>query len=200
MKAKLPQNPMALVPKPIPPDWQLQIPGEHNRENAAFAAAALGVLGLSEETIKNGLESFEGVEGRLQFVREISGVKIYNDNNATTPEATIAALKALSKYGHPVSIFLIMGGSDKGLDTHELISTIQSTCKAVYLLAGTGTDRIAAELKAMQFQSIEAALKEALGAAESGDIVLFSPAFASFGMFKNEYDRNDQFLKLVAAL
>ena len=67
------------------------IPGEHNRENAALAAAALLALGLNSEEIKNGLETFIGVEGRLQLVSDRGGVKIYNDNNATTPEATIAA-------------------------------------------------------------------------------------------------------------
>src|SRR3989344_1473219 len=84
-----------IVPDSIPRDWKLRVLGEHNRENASFAVAALQALGVAEDDIRAGLESFEGVEGRLQFIREINGVKIYNDNNATTPEATIAALKAL---------------------------------------------------------------------------------------------------------
>src|SRR3990167_6282338 len=111
------------IPDQIPSDWKLNIVGEHNRENASFANAALSALGLSDEEIKAGLESFEGVEGRLQFVREIGGVKIYNDNNATTPEATIAALKALQESrikNHEVGIILIAGGSDKGLTLKAL--------------------------------------------------------------------------------
>ncbi|MEK7093009.1 MAG: Mur ligase family protein, partial [Patescibacteria group bacterium] len=80
-----------LVPGTLPADWMLQVPGEHNRHNAALAAAALLSLGLNSEQIRTGLESFEGVEGRLQLVSEKNGVKIYNDNNATTPEATVAA-------------------------------------------------------------------------------------------------------------
>ena len=86
-----------VVPPPLPNEWKLQILGEHNRTNAALAALALRMLGLQEEQIKTGFESFEAVEGRLQFVREVHGVKIYNDNNATTPEATLAALSACRK-------------------------------------------------------------------------------------------------------
>ena len=78
-----------LVPESIPSDWSLKVIGEHNRENASLAAAVLRALHLSEEDIRTGLESFEPVEGRLQFVRELHGIKIYNDNNATTPDATI---------------------------------------------------------------------------------------------------------------
>ena len=84
-----------IVPDALPPGWEIKIPGDHNRENASLAAAALFALGLTAETIRQGLESFEAVEGRLQLVAEKDGVKIYNDNNATTPEATIAAIKAL---------------------------------------------------------------------------------------------------------
>ena len=180
------------VPPAIPLDWKLGIIGEHNRENASFAAAALSAVGLSENEIQEGLGSFEGVEGRLQFLREIKGVKIYNDNNATTPEATIAALRSLDG-----DVILIAGGADKGLDMSELISEARK-CKKVVLLAGTGTDRIKKELPdVVVFDTLGDAFTAATRAAVAGDVILFSPAFASFGMFKNEYDRNDQFLEIV---
>ncbi len=191
------------VPPAIPTDWTVQIPGEHNRQNAALAAEALRALQLSEEEIRAGLESFEGVEGRLQFVREINGVKIYNDNNATTPDATIAALCALApNVGLTKShIILIMGGADKGLNMEELLSEVRSRCKKVILLAGTGTDRIKNELPdASIFDSLQKAIDSAIGEPQPGDIILFSPAFASFGMFKNEYERNDEFLRIVEKL
>ena len=189
-----------VIPEPISSDWQLQIPGEHNRENAALAAAALFALGLTADKIREGLTTFKGVEGRLQFVREVNGIQIYNDNNATTPEATIAALRALHD-GGPTSIILIVGGSDKGLDMKELVAEIKRSCNAVVLLAGTGTDTIKEALpNAQMFDTLDAAFAAALGVAQSGDTVLFSPAFASFGMFKNEYDRNDQFMSLARAL
>ena len=117
------------MPPPIRTDWKLNVIGEHNRENAAFAAAALRVLGLSDEEIQVGLESFQPVEGRLQFVREVNGVKIYNDNNATTPEATIAALKAL-----PTGVILITGGSEKGLHLKKLVDETKKRVSNVVLL------------------------------------------------------------------
>ncbi len=197
--AKSPIAPM--TPLPLPDNWHLNILGEHNRENAALAAAALKAVGLSESDIRGGLESFEGVEGRLQFVREINGVKIYNDNNATTPEATVAALRALAAGRTKPPVVLIMGGADKGLDIQELGSAIRAYCKKVVLLAGTGTDKVQQEVReAPMFDSLEKALATALATASAGDTILFSPAFASFGMFKNEYDRNDQFMTLVASL
>ncbi len=186
----------SVVPPPIPADWKLIIMGEHNRINASLAAAALRAAGLSEEDIRSGIESFEGVEGRFQFVREVGGVRIINDNNATTPAATLAALASV-----PLEkTILIMGGSDKGLELGELIGKA-SRCKEVILLAGTGTDRIASVLpRAMTEGTLEDAVRIARDRAEAGDFLLFSPAFASFGMFKNEYDRNDQFLKIIRAL
>ena len=187
------------IPDLIPSDWKLKIVGEHNRENASFATAALQALGLSDEEIKAGLESFESVEGRLQFVREINGVKIYNDNNATTPEATIAALRALGK-----NIMLIVGGSEKGLALEELVSEIKERVSNVILLTHPnyqGSERLAGVLKKAgipyeEAGELPAAVASALEKTKTGT-VLFSPAFASFGMFKNEYERNDQFLEIV---
>lgn len=194
----------AVVPPALPDDWHLCMPGMHNRENAALAKAALEALGIPETTIQESLESFTGVEGRLQFVREIRGVKIYNDNNATTPDATIAALRALtaprlsSGHNQDKNIILIMGGADKGLDMNNLLYEIAGSCKRVILLAGTGSSRIAPLMQDVSvYDDFEQAVHEAVGSAQGGDTILFSPAFASFGMFKNEYDRNDRFLSLV---
>lgn len=195
IRAAFPQT-APVVPAPVPPEWRLRVIGEHNRENTALAAAALRACGLAEDEIRAGLESFEPVEGRLQIVREVRGVKIYNDNNATTPEATIAALKALDT-GKKDTI-LIMGGADKGLDPSTLLYEIAARCKRVILLAGTGTDRVVPHMQDYSiFDSLEVAVHEALASAEPGDTVLFSPAFASFGMFKNEYERNDEFLHII---
>ncbi|MEK7156442.1 MAG: UDP-N-acetylmuramoyl-L-alanine--D-glutamate ligase [Patescibacteria group bacterium] len=188
-----------IVPEKIPSDWKLKIVGEHNRENASFAAAALQAPGLSDEEIKAGIESFESVEGRLQFVREINGVKIYNDNNATTPEATIAALRALGE-----NITLIAGGSEKGLALEELVSEIKKRVSHVILLGHEnykGSARLAGILQKAgiayeEAHELQAAVTSALEKTKKGT-VLFSPAFASFGMFKNEYERNDLFLELV---
>lgn len=182
----------------------LKIPGQHNRYNAALAQAAAAALGVDEKIIKAALESFEGVEGRLQFLKEVRGVKIYNDNNATTPDATIAALRA---FGDSKNIVLIMGGSDKGLDMQPLVDEIHTRCKKVFLLDGAGTQRIKDQIESdltllsgQVYQGVPEVAQAAFAACVPGDILLFSPAFASFGMFKNEYDRNDQFVAAVASL
>ena len=186
----------AQIPPPIPSDWQLAIPGEHNRVNASLAAGALRAAGLTESEIQSGIQSFAGIEGRLQLVRELQGVKIINDNNATTPTATLAALRAFS----PEKTILILGGSDKGLDLHDLCKEALK-CKKIILIPGTGTERIQEELPdAIRVATLVEALTNARDTALEGEIILFSPAFASFGMFKNEYDRNDQFLSIVRAL
>jgi|SRR5665213_5205 len=190
------------IPAALPDDWKLKIPGEHNRENASLAAAVLRALNLSEKEIREGLKSFEGVEGRLQFVREVNGVKIYNDNNATTPEATIAALEALGK-----NITLIIGGSEKGLLLSKLVSEIKGNVSHVILLTHEnykGSERLAKELRSVgiafeEAGSLQKAMDVAIKEAKEGTI-LFSPAFASFGMFKNEYERNDTFMDIVRAL
>jgi UDP-N-acetylmuramoylalanine--D-glutamate ligase len=158
---------------------ELSVPGTHNQVNAACALEAARALGIDDDVSLLALKNFAGVEGRLQFVREVHGVKIYNDNNATTPDATLAALEALGTY----NTILIMGGRDKGLDMSAFEARLPELKRVVRIEQG-----------------LSKALDEALSVAEGGDIVLFSPAYASFGMFKNEYDRNDQFMALVRAL
>ena len=194
----------------LPAELNLRIPGEHNRMNAACALRALRVLNIADDQIKIGLESFEGVEGRLQLLREIAAlnpsntnkIKIYNDNNATTPEATIVALRALES-----DITLICGGSEKGLDLKELVTEIKMRTSNVIVLTHDnykGSERLIKELNEAgvtfeEVSSLSAAVESAFAKTEKGSI-LFSPGFASFGMFKNEYDRNDTFLRLVAEL
>lgn len=180
----------------LPDTWTLCIPGMHNRYNAALALAAARVLEIPDEVSRQALTTFAGVPGRLELIREVNGVKIYNDTNSTTPEATLAALSALN----PTHTVLIMGGSDKGLDMDVLIARLPEV-KKVILLAGTGTDRIKNELpNSMIYHTISDAVADAFVHAEAGDNILLSPAFASFGTFKNEYDRGDQFNAIVQAL
>jgi len=184
----------------LPADWELLIPGEHNRYNAALALAAARVQGIPDETSRAALESFLGIPGRLQLVALTNGVSFYNDTNSTTPEATIVALHALSEETRK-GIILIMGGYDKGLDMKNLLELVGESTKHVSLLAGTGTELIRDELpEAEVFDTLEGAVADAVAHAEPGDIILFSPAFASFGMFTNEYDRGDQFDAIVTAL
>ena len=119
---------------------------------------------------------------------------------ATTPDATIAAILALAGGSTEKRTILIMGGADKGLDMNALLAKLVEV-KRTILLAGTGTSRVLAFIpNASVFDNLAQAVHEAFTSAEPGDIILFSPAFASFGMFKNEYDRGDQFTAIVQSL
>ncbi|HEX7651710.1 MAG TPA: UDP-N-acetylmuramoyl-L-alanine--D-glutamate ligase [Candidatus Paceibacterota bacterium] len=182
----------------IPSDWRLLVPGEHNRYDAACALASARALGIPDDVSRTAIESFTGVPGRLEFVKEHNGVKIYNDTTATTPEATLAALKALDDGSG--NVILIMGGADKGLNMRELIDAIPLHAKRVIMLAGTGTSLVNMFLPdASVYGDLDHAVEEALLTAGAGDVILFSPAFASFGMFRNEYDRGDQFMSVLEA-
>ncbi len=182
----------------LPQDCLLAMPGEHNRLNAALAYEALKATGLEDEVIFEGLTTFPGVPGRLEYLGEKDGVKMYNDNNATTPTATRAGLKAVGNPANEgMNVVLIMGGAGKDLDPSPLLEIIPEYCKKVILLPGTGTDTIKEKIEAVEVPSLKEAVEAALGVAERGDVILFSPAFASFGLFKNEYDRGDQFVDLI---
>ncbi|MCR4334215.1 MAG: UDP-N-acetylmuramoyl-L-alanine--D-glutamate ligase [Patescibacteria group bacterium] len=172
--------------------------GEHNKYNIALAISVADILKVPKNIIKKVVEDFVGVSGRLELINSINGVNIYNDTTATTPEATIAGIKALDK-----NIILIMGGADKNLNMNNLIETIPKHCKAIFVLPGTGTNRIKNELKTFQntrvvfVKTLEEAVQKSINMAQSGDNILLSPAFASFGMFKNEFDRGEKFVKCI---
>lgn len=187
----------------VPDDWEIPLPGEHNRRNVALARAALAAAGVSDEAIRAGVETFKALPGRLEYLGEYKGVKVYNDNNATTPDATIAALRALGT--DKKNIVLIIGGDEKNLDMSALLAEIPGVCSAVVLFKERGTERIRDEVFAMhngalavyEEEGLEATVRRAFDAAKEGDIILYSPAFSSFGKyFKNEYDRGDQFVAL----
>lgn len=208
----------------VPRKWKIKILGEHNLENVAAAVAVGKILGLGRAQIKKVVENFRGVPGRLEFVREVRGVKYYNDTTATMPEATIAALRALGqglRQAQAINLFperakrvegssklkniiLICGGADKNLNFENLAPEIKKYTKAVVLLSGTATLKLNYELGIMNYElptvivdSMKKAVAEVRKLAMRGDVILLSPAAASFGMFKNEFDRGDQFLKEV---
>jgi UDP-N-acetylmuramoylalanine--D-glutamate ligase len=184
----------------LPEDMLLSTPGEHNRLNAALAYEALRAVGLTDEEIFDGLASFPGVEGRLQYLGIINDtIAVYNDNNATTPQATATALQAMSGEG---KVVLISGGADKNIPLEALVEQIKIKTKKVILIPGNGTDRLVSILsnegmEVILTANLEEALEEAVLVAEAGDTILFSPAFASFSQYKNEYERNDEFMNLI---
>ena len=218
-RAKPPIVPTVARSSDVPSSWKPKIIGEHNSLNISCARAAARALGIDDVTIQKAVESFTGVEGRLQFLREVKGVQIYNDNSATTPDATLAGIRALGKAlggstsklpdlevePRSMGIVLIMGGADKGLDMSKLVQEIPKYCKALVLLPGSGTEMLQVTSYKLQIEVVEVlnlhnAVRRALDYATKGDTILFSPAFASFGMFQNEYDRGEQFTKIVESL
>ncbi len=189
----------------LPEDCLLAMPGEHNRLNAALATEALRATGLTLEEIFTGLATFPGVPGRLEYLGEKDGVKIYNDNNATTPQATIRGIEAVAR---GKNVLLIAGGSYKEVDPSPLVPLIDKYCKHVVLIPGTGTDRLhimfrenlTANRKVKEVDSLKKAVEVALAHGEQGDVILFSPAFASFDTYKNEYERNDEFCRIISEM
>lgn len=182
----------------LPKGFTLSIIGQHNIYNASLAVEVARLLRIKDTYIKKSLKSFKGVPGRLEFIRSINGIKYYNDTTATTAEASVVALRAL---GENHNIILIAGGSDKGLSMTALVNEIPKYVKVTILLSGSGTDRIKKYIKNyIEVSDFKKAVQIARDFTQKGDVVLLSPAFASFGMFKNEYDRGDQFNSIVKKL
>jgi UDP-N-acetylmuramoylalanine--D-glutamate ligase len=205
MKKLIPKNVKSVVLIANKKDFEnfkFIVPGEHQKENLACAVIVAQQLGIPISKIKSAVKNFKGIEGRLQYVKAVDGVKIYNDNNATTPEAVIACLEALGS--KKKNVVLIAGGADKGLELKSLVRAMNTYCKSAILLKGTGTTKLITNYKLLITNEIADSLKDAIKTAfekaAKGDILVLSPGFASFGMFTNEYDRNDQYMKLVKKL
>ncbi len=180
-------------------NFKFVVPGEHQKMNLALAYEVAKLLGIKDSEIKKVVKDFKGIEGRLEFLREYKGIKIYNDNNATTPSATIAGINSFPNK----NIILITGGADKKIDLKEFVKVINKKVKYLSLIPGTGTDVLLKEkikVEKNEGKNLKEVVYNAIAKAKKGDIVLFSPAFASFGMFKNEYDRNDKFVKIIKGL
>ncbi|MDB5165405.1 MAG: putative UDP-N-acetylmuramoylalanine--D-glutamate ligase [Candidatus Saccharibacteria bacterium] len=183
----------------------LQLPGTHNQENACAAISAARHVGVDNEAVERGLRSFEGLPHRLELVRELDGVAYYNDSFSSAPGATIAAIRAFDR-----PEILIIGGTDKGADFSELAQAIRENQQVKQLvIMGTIGHKLADFLRQ---QGVTAAIEEVdaktmlevIGRAREyavpGDIIILSPACASFDMFKNFEDRGNQFRDLVRAL
>jgi len=183
----------------------IKLKGEHNLENVMAAIGAAWAVGVKTEIIKKAVLDFKNIAHRLEFVREFSGVKYYNDTTATTPEAALNALKTFSE-----PIILICGGSDKNLDMHEFGKMIYEKVKGVIFLKGKATEKIISSIRKIdnsldtekfnKVESMEKAVEMAKNEAVPGDIVLLSPGAASFGIFTNELDRGEKFREAVKNL
>ncbi|MBC6607378.1 UDP-N-acetylmuramoyl-L-alanine--D-glutamate ligase [Hymenobacter sp. BT188] len=173
--------------------------GQHNQQNMAAAILVARVVGLSPEQIEKGLVSFKNAPHRLQLVGEVNGVKFINDSKATNVEAAWFALDGVQQ-----SIVWIAGGTDKGNDYTSLLPLAKQKAKALICL-GVDNEKLKASFSTVvphleETQSIETAVRRAAELAAPGDVVLLSPACASFDLFKNYEDRGQQFTAAVEKL
>jgi len=182
---------------------ELKIPGAHNLENALAASAMAALMGVPAPVIRHSLRTFQGVEHRIEPVREVSGVKFINDSKGTNADSVEKAIDAMSR-----STVLILGGSEKHVDFAQLCRKIVDCKKirAAVLIGETAPqfERQLAEAGFTRFthcgRDFEAAIRTAYSMAHNGDAVLLSPACASFDMFSCYEERGEIFKKIVMAL
>lgn len=180
-----------------------QLIGEHNKENIAAATEVAKLIGIKLAVVKKAIEKFKGLEHRIEFVRELSGVQYFDDSFATIPAPTMTALKSFKQ-----PIILLAGGAEKKSDFKRLAKQIKKQVKFVVLLRGDATLRLGDELlkagfleaNLQQVDNIQAAVKLAASKALPGEIVLLSTACASFGMFTNYKERGQLFKQAVNSL
>lgn len=184
--------------KPFMTLSQIKLRGMHNVENVMAAALLAHLAGAKLKEIGPAVESFGGVEHRLEFVRELDGVLYFNDSKATNVDATLKAIHAF-----PGNLWIILGGKDKGSDYAPLREPLQERAKAA-LLIGAATPLIKAALEnsveLVDCGTLDVAVQHARNHASAGDIVLLAPACASFDQFLNFEERGEVFKHLVAEL
>ncbi len=197
---------------------ELRLRGRHNLENAAAAAAVCLARGIDREAVREGLATFEGVRHRLREVARREGVVYVNDSKATNVASTLVALEAFAPApsadadagadgAASPTVHLILGGQGKGQDFGALRDPVERGCVAVYLI-GEDAPAIAAALApngragetgtpAREYGDLESAMRAAAGAAKPGDVVLLSPACASFDQFDDYEARGERFRELA---
>jgi UDP-N-acetylmuramoylalanine--D-glutamate ligase len=174
-----------------------RLPGAHNRENAAAATVAARAAGATDAEIARGLSEFAGVAHRLELVRERDGVRFVNDSKATN---VAAALRALAAYDEP--LLVILGGRAKGERFEPLADAARGRVRRAFLVGEAAGD-LAEALADVPFEfsgDLASAVAAAAAAAQPGDVVLLSPACASYDQFRDFEERGDEFRRLVAAL
>ena len=182
----------------ILPVSEIPLKGSHNLENILAAVCAGALIGCAPEMIHSAVVNFKAVEHRLEYVATVGGVEYYNDSKATNVDA---AMKALQSF--PANIHLILGGKDKASDYTLLNNLLRERVKSVYTI-GAAAEKIQSHIKGttkIVFSgTLEAAVKHAATASQSGDVVLLAPACASFDQFQNYEHRGRTFKELIRQL
>lgn len=181
------------------PYEELSLRGRHNLYNTLAASMAARFLEVSNGAIRESMRTFEGVPHRLEFIREVGGVRYVNDSKATNVNAVWYALESFDE-----KIVLIAGGQDKGNDYNEIAPLVAEKVRALITL-GTGAEKLEEELGpkvpfVARAESMDEAVRLAHGLAKKGEIVLLSPACASFDMFENYEHRGDVYRRAVLSL
>ena len=174
----------------------IKIGGKHNLQNVMIAVSAAKAIGISNDVILEAVSSFKGVEHRIEFVREIDGVKYYNDSKGTNTDATITALKAFDR-----GVILLVGGFEKGLPMDEMKKHLGCVKKIIGF--GACGARLVHDLvgeDGIVVTTLDEAVAEANKIAESGDTVLLSPTTSSFDQYTCFEERGDHFKKIINAL
>lgn len=180
----------------------IRLLGEHNLANVLSAVAVADLCGVQLGTIRDVVRSFTGVKHRLELVRDVWGVRYYNDSIATTPSRAVAGIRAFSD-----PIILLAGGYDKGIPFDEMAECIVERVKLVVLMGDTA-NRIEDAIDAaaarrgtrpavLRVKDFDSGVKAAVSRARAGDVVLLSPGCASYGMFSNFEERGQRFRRLI---
>ena len=182
------------------PDAEVGLPGLHNRRNAMAVAAVCLARGIDADAVREGLRSFRGVAHRLEAIAEVDGVAYVNDSKATNVDSTLVALRSFTDR----RVQLILGGRTKAQDFAPLASLVKARCASVHLI-GEGAEEIAAALAGTGVPlhddgDMERAVHSARAAAHPGQVVLLSPACASFDQYPDFEARGEHFRRLVEAL
>ncbi|MDR0985295.1 MAG: UDP-N-acetylmuramoyl-L-alanine--D-glutamate ligase [Endomicrobium sp.] len=173
---------------------KINIIGKHNIENILAAVLATYIIGIKIKIIEKVISKYKGIQHRIEFVKNINGVSYYNDSKSTNIASTKTAIDAFNN-----NIILIMGGQDKGISYITLRKIIKKKVKHVFLI-GEATNKIKKDLKNLPITNsgnLKNALRSIINIAIKGDIVLFSPACASFDQFKNFEERGKLFKKII---
>lgn len=188
----------------ITPMSDVALKGEHNIENILSATCAAMLADIPLPEIVDVLKHFEGVTDRQEIVREVDEITYVNDTAATGPDAVIAALRRFHGDQQKMDIILIAGGVNKNLAYDGVAQEVVKTCKAVFLLPGDASDMlekaIGKQVPVTKVGSMQEAVQGARKVAEHGDTVLLSPGATSFNLFRNEFERGEQFREEVRNL